>query len=83
MNAQSTDAELQARVERVFREVFPPTITFGPELDRAHEAEWTSLLHVEFLIALEREFGVRFDGADATDMSTMSDVIARLHEKLA
>ena len=82
MNAQISDPELLSRVESVFRKVFPSTLVFRSDLRRADEADWTSLLHVEFLIGLEEEFGVRFDGADATDMSSIPDVIARLREKL-
>jgi acyl carrier protein len=43
-----------------------------------NESRWTSLKHVEFIIALEGEFGVRFDGTDATDMVSIPAVCARL-----
>jgi acyl carrier protein len=41
------------------------------------------LKHVEFIIALEAEFGVRFDGADATDMISIAAVEDRLRQKLS
>ncbi len=82
MDTETSDSDLIARVERVFRSIFPPTLAFRPDLDRAQEADWNSLLHVEFLIGLEKEFGIRFDGADATDMSSIPDVVARVRDKL-
>jgi acyl carrier protein len=38
---------------------------------------------MEFLIGLEREFGIRFDGADATDMTSIAAVVERVGSKLA
>jgi acyl carrier protein len=75
--------EVARRVERVFAEVFGPRLAFSPELTRADDEYWTSLKHMEFLIALEAEFGVRFDGADAVDMQSISTVIERVAERSA
>jgi hypothetical protein len=78
MNAVADDAALLARVEQAFRRVFGPRIAFHAQLERAAEPRWTSLKHVEFIIALESEFGLRFDGADATDMVSIPAVCARV-----
>ena len=78
MNAVLADAALLARIEKAFRRTFGARLTFHAALDRASEPRWTSLKHVEFIIALEGEFGVRFDGTDATDMVSIPAVCARL-----
>ncbi|HVY81058.1 MAG TPA: acyl carrier protein [Steroidobacteraceae bacterium] len=78
MSAVVNDAALLVRIEKVFRRVFGPRIAFHAQLERATEPRWTSLKHVEFIIALESEFGVRFDGADATDMVSIPAVCARI-----
>jgi acyl carrier protein len=80
---QPTDVQLTARVQRVFEGIFRRDLIFSAHLDRAHEPRWTSLQHIEFLIGLEREFGIRFDGADATDMSTIPVVLSRVRAKLS
>ena len=80
---QQSDAQVTARVQRVFEGIFRRDLAFSTRLDRAQEPRWTSLQHIEFLIGLEREFGIRFDGADATDMSTMPVVLSRVREKLS
>jgi len=72
-----------ARIQRAFRTVFGAQVRFEPELSRAGEAGWTSLKHVELLIALEREFDVRFDGGDATDMISIPVVIEKVRQKLS
>ena len=58
--------------------MFGGVIAFSPTLQRLDEPSWTSLKHVELIIALEREFGVRFDGADATDMTSIPVIVQRI-----
>jgi acyl carrier protein len=76
-------AEVAARIEHVFARVFGDRVTFDPQLARVDETYWTSLKHMEFLIALESEFGLRFDGADATDMTSIPIVVERIEARLA
>ena len=82
MNAAIHDPVLLARVEKAFRKAFGARIPFHADLERSVEPRWTSLKHVEFLIAIELEFGVRFDGTDATDMVSIRAVCARLAQSI-
>ncbi|MGE0115118.1 MAG: acyl carrier protein [Steroidobacteraceae bacterium] len=77
-----TDEKIIAKLQQVFTGVFGKSLAFDPMLDRRDASHWTSLKHVEFIIALEREFGVRFDGADATDMTSIPLVIERIQQRL-
>jgi acyl carrier protein len=83
MSNRLTENELAVKVEHAFSKTFGRQLAFHPELDRATEPQWTSLKHVEFLIALEVEFGIEFDGADATDMTKMAVVFERVRQRLA
>ena len=74
--------DIAPRIERVFARVFGRRAPFSLDVCRLNEPQWTSLKHVEFLIGLEQEFGIRFDGADATDMTTIVAVIERVQKKL-
>ncbi len=74
----AADAALLERVQKSFRKTFGTRLPFSAGLERVTEPRWTSLKHVEFLIALEQEFAVRFDGADATDLVSIAAVCARL-----
>jgi acyl carrier protein len=82
VSEQRGSAELIDRIERAFDRVFRGGVLFGPSVSRADEPQWTSLAHVEFMIALEHEFDVRFDGADAVDMTSISGVVERVRQKL-
>ncbi len=74
--------EIAPRIERVFARVFGARTPFSVALSRLDQPLWTSMKHVEFLVGLEQEFGVRFDGADATDMTSIPVVVERLGDKL-
>jgi acyl carrier protein len=78
-----THEDLLARTQAVFRRVFGTRVPFAPDLSRLNEPRWTSLKHVEFIVALEGEFGVRFDGADATDMTSIPSVLDRVSSRVA
>jgi acyl carrier protein len=75
--------EVGPRVERVFSGVFGRQLAFSRSLSRLAEPRWTSLKHVEFIIALEAEFDLRFDGADATDMTSIGVVVDTIERKLS
>lgn len=83
MNAPAAEANLLPRIAKTFRRVFGPRVAFHQGLDRTSESRWTSLKHVELLIALEVEFGVRFDGADATDLTSVERICERIAARLA
>jgi acyl carrier protein len=74
--------EITPRIETVFARVFGPRTPFAIELSRLNETRWNSLRHMELLVGLEQEFGIRFDGADATDMTSIAEVIERVRSKL-
>jgi acyl carrier protein len=75
-------AEVTPRIEQVFVSVFGRQTPFSDDVSRLNEPRWTSMKHVELIVALEQEFGVRFDGADATDMVSIPVVVERVLEKL-
>jgi acyl carrier protein len=77
-----TVEDVATRVESVFAEVFGDRLPFDRELTRADQEYWTSLKHMEFLVALEVEFGIRFDGGDAVDMQSIATVIERIAERV-
>jgi hypothetical protein len=82
MTMRPTDDRVVSGVGKAFSAVFGPQLPFNPSMTRINEPQWTSLKHVEFIIALEGEFGVRFDGADATDMTDMQTVIDTVARRL-
>jgi acyl carrier protein len=83
MNSSVTAVDLADRVAKVFQKTFGKAQPFNADLKRTDVAVWTSMKHVEFIIALEKAFNVRFDGSDATDMVSIPVVLERLGKKLS
>ena len=48
------------RLQSVFDKVFMEEVVVTPALTAADVDEWDSLTHVALVLAVEREFGVRF-----------------------
>jgi acyl carrier protein len=74
-------SDVPQRLERVFARVFGAQLAFRPDLQRTDTERWTSLKHVELLVAIEREFGIRFDGADAMEMAGIPAIIGVLRQR--
>jgi acyl carrier protein len=77
-----SELQLTQRIGVVFQHVFGERLPFEPKLSRLDEPRWTSMKHVELVIGLEREFGIRLDGADATDMADVPSIVERVQAKL-
>ncbi len=82
MTSDSPDS-VQNRLHAVFTVVFAEKIDYQPDLKRTDAKGWDSLKHVELMIALEVEFDIRMDGADATAMTGVPQVLEIVEGKLA
>ena len=71
-----------ARVQDIFRAVFE----LAPETDvtrvrQISEANWDSLAHVSLVAAIESEFSITLDAADALRMTSFQAAQVLLEEK--
>lgn len=69
------EEQMMNKIERAFKHVFKGRLKFRSDLERDNVRQWDSLKHVELMIALENLFGVRFDGADATAMISVPNIV--------
>lgn len=78
-----TLAQIQERVQKVFREVFDaPALLVTASTTAADIPEWDSIEHINLIIALEEEFGVEFTSAEVTSMSCVGDLYIALQRNL-
>lgn len=69
-------SETIERVTQVFRDVFrDETITITPETTSADIEGWDSLTHVNLLISIEREFGVRFQSTEVANLANVGSLL--------
>jgi acyl carrier protein len=73
---------MEERIKNVFNDVFKGTIEFSTDLSRETENRWNSIKHIEFLVALEKEFNLRFDGSDATEMNSIHKIISLIEQRI-
>ena len=55
-----TQAEVIAKMQPVFDEVFMDQVELTPTLTAKDVPEWDSLIHINLVLAVEKRFGVRF-----------------------
>lgn len=72
---------LAARVGKPFDATFGGEPPFSPTIEQAHEPEWDSLKHAQLVVALERTFGVRFNGREIVQMNSIAAIIKVLQGK--
>jgi len=55
-----TESDVIAKLQTIFDNIFldPPVLT--PELSARDVPEWDSLIHISLVLAVEKEFGIRF-----------------------
>lgn len=75
-----TQAEIIAKLQTVFDDIFldPPDLT--PELSATDVPEWDSLLQISLVVAVEAAFGVRFRVGEVegtNNVGEFADLISR------
>ncbi len=73
---------MEEKIQQAFNEVFKGKQIFSMDLKRRDVARWDSLHHVQLMIALENAFNIRFDGADATQINSISDIIKIVTQRI-
>lgn len=75
-----TQAETIARLQTVFDNIFLEAPKLTPTLTAKEVPEWDSLIHISLLIAVEKEFSIRFrvGEVEATkNIAEFADLIMR------
>lgn len=70
-----------SRIESAFRSTFP-SAEFSSTLSSEEVSDWDSLQQIHFVVALEEEFGVRFDGATVSRMFSIPAVMEAVSARL-
>ena len=74
--------DVHARLNGVFRAVFDdPDLTVGPKTTAEDVEGWDSLTHINLIVAVEREFRVRFTTAEVNGMKNVGDLIAAIERR--
>jgi len=74
---------IKNKLEKIFRVVFDDEeICINDEMTADDIEEWDSLMHIHLLIAIEKDFDVRFSTSDTMSISNVGTFIEMLNKKL-
>jgi acyl carrier protein len=74
--------QLRSRVTETFRNVFGDSALVISDGMTAEDVEqWDSLTHINLIVALEREFRVKFTTGEVSKLKNVGDLISLIQRK--
>ena len=68
--------EIYERLNKVFRDIFDDeSIVVKPETTSNDIEDWDSLEHINLVVAVEQEFGIKFNMNEVTTMKDVGDMV--------
>ena len=68
--------EVYERLNNVFRDVFDDeSIVVKPETTSNDIEDWDSLEHINLIVAVENEFGIKFNMGEVTTMKNVGEMV--------
>ena len=74
--------EILEKLQTVFDSIFLDEVTVTESLTAEQVEEWDSLTHISLIVAVEREFGIRFRTGEVEGTSDVGDFVALISEHL-
>jgi len=79
----TSEAEIWERVREVIVDVFgDEDVVLEPETTAADVEGWDSVTNMEVMIALEREFGIRFSTGEMAAVENVGQLVERIGAQL-
>lgn len=77
-----TEEKLYERLNEVFQDVFDDEEIIVTATTVADDIEdWDSLEHINLIVAIEEEFGMKFKMSEVTSMKNVGEMVAILSER--
>ena len=68
--------EIYERLNKVFRDIFDDeSIVVKPETTSSDIEDWDSLEHINLIVAVEQEFGMKFNMNEVTTMKNVGEMV--------
>ena len=81
-----TSAEILEMIRRIMNDVFDVDLDDGsvtPDMTANDIEEWDSLSHIRLIVAIERQFNVKFKNAEIESLKRVGDLVALVQAKAA
>jgi len=74
-----TDTEILQTLTRILRDLIGDDgIVLGPRTVRGDVPGWDSFAYINFIVAVELEFGVKFGIADVESFADVGEIVAKI-----
>lgn len=78
-----TREEVFQKLNSVFQDVFDDdTIIVRDETTAADIEDWDSLEHINLMVAIEKDFGMRFNMAEVTGLKNVGEMVDVIMKRL-
>ena len=78
-----TTNELHARLTDIFREVFEnDSLVLRDDMTADEVENWDSLTHIDLIVAIEKEFKIRFTTGEVTGLKNVGELTALVSAKV-
>lgn len=75
--------EIYSRLNEVFKDVFDDkNIVINDETTADDIEDWDSLEHINLIVAIENEFGVKFSMGETTSLKNVGEMATLIKNKL-
>jgi acyl carrier protein len=82
--SRMTDQEILAKFTRILRDLlYDDSIELTMDTERENVPNWDSFNYVNFIVAVEREFGVRFKVGDIASFANVGAIVKETEKMLA
>ena len=75
------DAEIYARLDRVFDDVFGDDIKVTPELTAKDVDGWDSVTHVRLMLSVERAFKIKIHASEIGKLENVGALVALIQAR--
>ena len=77
-----SEKEIYERLNKVFQDVFDDDeIEVCKETTSKDIEDWDSLEHINLIVAVENEFGIKFNMNEVTSMKNVGEMVAIIAER--
>ena len=78
-----TEADIYAKLTEIFRELFADdSITLRPDTTADQVDGWDSFNHLNIIVAVESEFGVKMQTNEIEKLSNVGDLVRAIQAKM-
>jgi acyl carrier protein len=76
--------EVKTKLTSIFHDIFDDdAIVLRPDLTADDVPEWDSLSHVRLILAVQKQFGVKFSAAQTANLKNVGELIELISAKTA